>query len=48
MQMQNAGGLSLEELREYRGFESMSQTQLEEALLFIEQMAEILNYIKTK
>jgi hypothetical protein len=45
MQKQNTGGLSTEELKSYPGFEKMNQNQLEEALLFIEQMAEILNQI---
>lgn len=45
--MQNADsqGLSLEELRNYEGFQDMNMEELEKALEFIELMAELLHTI---
>ncbi len=38
-------GLSLEELRQYSGFESLSYEELKRALRFIEDMAELIQSI---
>jgi hypothetical protein len=46
MHLQNAGGLSTEELKSYPGFEEMNQNQLDKALLFIQQMAEVISHIE--
>lgn len=42
MQKHDVKDLSLEELRAYPGFEDMTEAELEKALLFIYQFAEIL------
>jgi hypothetical protein len=42
MPEQNTGRLSIEELREYPGFKKMENAELEQAIVFIEQMAELI------
>ena len=42
MRKHDVNDLSLEELRTYPGFENMTEDELEKALLFIHQFAEIL------
>lgn len=42
MQEQNQKGLTLEELQQFPGFQTMTTDELEQALEFISQMTEII------
>jgi hypothetical protein len=48
MQKKSIQGITLEELSMYKGFEELTQGELEEALQFIQVMTELLHTIIMK